>query len=178
MVARNIDYNGRVDVGMAENYQSKIIELINTSEITSVVNRYFRALNEKNFDAQHFAAIFTADASVTRPDGTSMTGPEEISASHRHSFARFEGSQHLLTGHDIAIDGDTANVRANLVAMHMWQGSKTNANNADNFFLAGGIINAQLVQVDGRWKISRIGNTVVWRAGGFKNIAKTGKLTS
>jgi hypothetical protein len=100
----------------------KISELINKSEVTGVVHRYFRALDEKPFDAQYFASIFTAEAKVTRPNGASLSGPKEISASHEKSFARFEGSQHLLTGHDISIHGNTATVRANLVAMHMWQG--------------------------------------------------------
>ena len=50
-------------------------------------------------------------------------GPGEISASHEKGFTRFEGSQHVVAGHDISLDGSTANVRANLIAMHMWQGS-------------------------------------------------------
>src|SRR5206468_222481 len=88
-------------------------ELINKSEITSIVNSYFRALDEKNFDARHFASIFTPQAKVTRPNGASMIGPEEISASHEKSFTRFEGSQHFVAGHDVFLDGSTANVRAN-----------------------------------------------------------------
>src|SRR4029453_18702860 len=134
----------------------KITELINKSEVTGVVHSYFRALDEKNCDAQYFASIFTAEAKVTRPNGASLTGPEEISASHEKSFARFEGSQHLLSGHDVAVDGSTAAVRANLVAMHMWQGARTDANKVDNFFIAGGVIRAELVQTDGQWKISQL----------------------
>ena len=57
--------------------------------------------------------------------------------------------------------------------MHMWQGSLTDANEADNFFIAGGVIEAKLTKTDGRWKISQLSNTVVWRAGGFKNMAQT-----
>ena len=59
--------------------------------------------------------------------------------------------------------------------MHMWQGSNTDANNADNFFVAGGVIDATLVQVDEQRKISKISNTVVWRAGEFKDMLQTGK---
>jgi uncharacterized protein (TIGR02246 family) len=154
-------------------YENKLAELINRSEITSVVNSYFRALDEKDFDAQRFASIFTPQAKVTRPNGESLIGPEEISASHEKSFARFEGSQHLLTGHDISIDGSIAAVRANLVAMHMWQGSKTDANKADNFFIAGGVIRGELVLTVGKWRISQLSNTVIWRAGGFKDMAQT-----
>jgi len=163
---------------MDEDYKSKVIELVNRAEITSAVNSYFRALDEKDFDAQRFATIFTTEAKVTRPDGSSLTGPKEISSSHQHSFARFESSQHFLTGHEIAIDGNTASVRANLIAMHMWQGSHTNANKADNFFIAGGVIDANLVRANGQWRVSQVSNTVLWRAGGFKNMAQTGNLTS
>ncbi len=151
----------------------KITEFINKSEIMGAVQSYFRALDEKHFDAQYFDSFFTAEAKVTRPNGASLKGPKEISASHEKSFARFEGSQHLLTGHDISIHGNKATVRANLVAMHMWQGSKTSANNPDNFFIAGGVIHSELVQTDGRWKISQMSNDVVWRAGGFKDMAQT-----
>ena len=151
----------------------KITELINKCEVTCVVHRYFRALDEKNFDAQYFASIFTADAKVTRPNGASLIGPQDISASHEKSFARFEGSQHLVIGHDISIHGNQATVRANLVAMHMWQGSKTSANNPENFFVAGGVVHSELVQADGQWKISQLSNDVVWRAGGFRDMAQT-----
>ena len=154
--------------------QDRITELINKSEITSIVNSYFRALDEKNFDAQHFASIFTPQAKVTRPNGASLIGPEEISASHEKSFTRFEGSQHFVAGHDISLDGSTANVRANLIAMHMWQGSKSDANKLDNFFIAGGVLHATLMQSDGQWRISQMSNAVLWRAGGFRDMMQTG----
>jgi hypothetical protein len=154
--------------------QDRTTELINKSEISSIVNSYFRALDQKNFDAQHFASIFTPQATVTRPNGASMTGPEEISASHAKSFIRFEGSQHFVAGHDISLDGSTANVRANLIAMHMWQGSRTDANKLDNFFIAGGVIHATLMQSNGQWKISQMSNAVLWRAGGFRDVMQTG----
>ncbi len=155
-----------------------VTELLNKSEITSRVNSYFRALDEKTFDAQHFASIFTPQAKVTRPNGASLVGPEEIRASHEKSFTRFEGSQHFVAGHDISLDGRTANVRANLIAMHMWQGSKTDANKPDNFFVAGGVIHATLMQSDGQWKISQMSNAVLWRAGGFRDIMQAGTLTT
>jgi ketosteroid isomerase-like protein len=154
--------------------QDRMTKLINTSEITSILSSYFRALDEKNFDARHFASIFTPQAKVTRPNGASIIGPEDIRASHEKSFARFEGSQHFVAGHDISLDGSTANVRANLIAMHMWQGSKTDANKLDNFFIAGGVIYATLMQSDGQWKISQMSNAVLWRAGGFRDMRQTG----
>jgi uncharacterized protein (TIGR02246 family) len=157
--------------------QDRITELIHKSDITSIVNSYFRALDDKRFDARHFASIFTPQASVTRPNGASLIGPEEISASHEKSFTRFEGSQLFVAGHDISLDGSTANVRANLIAMHMWQGSKADANKPDNFFIAGGVVHATLMQSDGQWKISQMSNVVLWRAGGFRDMMRTGTVT-
>jgi len=151
----------------------KITEVVTKAEITAVVDSYFRALDEKHCDADYLASIFTSEATVTRPNGASLVGPRAISASHEKSFARFEGSQHLLAGHHVVISGDRATVRANIVAMHMWQGSRTSANNSENFFVAGGVILAELVQTGGRWKISQIRNDVVWRAGGFRDMAQT-----
>jgi hypothetical protein len=162
-------YNGYMD----EYNQAKITELINKSEIVSVVNSYFRALDEKNFDIKHFATIFTGDAQITRPNGASIVGPEEISASHQQSFTRFEGTQHLLTGHDVSIIEHKATVSVNLVAMHLWQGSNNDASKADNFFLAGGIIDVELLQSERRWKVSLLSNTNIWRAGVFKDMAQT-----
>jgi hypothetical protein len=60
----------------------------------------------------------------------------------------------------------------------MWQGSNTIANKADSFFIAGGIVDVKLVRDNGQWKISQLSNTVVWRAGGFKDMAQTGKPAS
>ena len=157
--------------------QDRITELSDKSEITRIVNSYFRALDEKNLDARYFASIFTPQAEVTRPNGASLIGPEEISASHEKSFTRFEGSQHFVAGHDISLDGSTASVRANLIAMHMWQGSKTDANKLDNFFIAGGVIHATLMQSDGQWKIAQMSNAVLWRAGGFRDMMQTGTAT-
>ena len=158
---------------MDGNTPRAIAELLDKSEITSVLDSYFRALDERHVDARHFATFLTTDARMTRPNGASLVGPEEISASHKQSFARFERTQHLLTIPHISIEGDTASVRANLVAMHMWQGSKTNANNIDNFFVAGGVVSATLIRTDGHWKISELSNAVVWRAGGFKDMMQT-----
>ena len=144
-------------------------------EIIDVVNSYFRALDEKHFDVQHLRRIFTDDARVVRPNGLTVIGPQEIGDSHEKSLARFESTQHTLTGHDTQIDGDVASVRVNLIAMHMWAGGNQDARTHDNFFIAGGVITARLCRIDNNWRISSVENAVKWRGGDFKNMAQTGK---
>ena len=153
----------------------KQAQWIAISEVTQVFNSYFRALDEKNFEVSHLQCIFTPDAEIIRPNGTAMVGPERIGNSHQESFARFRGSQHLLTGHDVTIDGEKAAVRANLVAMHLWANGQSDVNSPENYFLAGSVITAQLVNTPEGWRISRMESRVIWRGGSFGNMLDTGK---
>ena len=57
---------------------------------------------------------------MTRPNGTATVGPANIVDSFARGFARLEATQHLLTGQDVDMDGDTAAVRTSLVAIHIW----------------------------------------------------------
>jgi hypothetical protein len=145
-------------------------------EIQQVLNGYFRALDERNLEVAHLERLFTQDARVVRPNGMALVGPAMIAQSHRESLARFSSTQHLLTGHDVAIDRETASVRANLVAMHLWPEAQANANSPENYFLAGGVITAGFVRTSEGWRISQFENWVVWRAGaGFERMAGTGR---
>jgi ketosteroid isomerase-like protein len=149
--------------------------LVDKLEVIDAVNSYFHALDEKQFDIQHLSRIFTDDAQVVRPNGLAVVGPQDIGASHEKSFARFESTQHLLTGHETQIEGDMASVRVNVIAMHMWAGGNQDARRQETFFVAGGVITARLCRIDDSWRISSVENAVKWRAGDFKNMAQTGK---
>lgn len=144
-------------------------------EATRVVNRYFRLLDEKSFEVERFGEIFAADAVILRPNGTSMIGPSEIVESHRKSFARFAATQHLLTGHDVEPEADGVTVRANLVAMHLWgENAEGVVNDSEDFFVAGAVITASLVDRTSGWRITRLVNTTVWKGGsGFASMAAT-----
>src|SRR5262245_46011470 len=145
-------------------------------EIQQVLNGSFRALDERNLEVAHLERLFSQDARVVRPNGTALVGPAAIGQSHRESMARFSSTQHLVSSHNVAIDRDTASVRANLVAMHLWPEAKGDANSPDNYFLAGGVITAGFVRTTEGSRISEIENRVLWRAGaGFERILETGR---
>ena len=155
---------------------TKQTELIDTSEITRIVDDYFRALDEKDFTKSRMEHIFSQDATIVRPNGAPTKGPEMIGKSHAESFARFRGSQHLVSNHAVTLSGDNADFRANLVALHLWKDTVDEANLLNSSFIAGGVITGQAVRTKEGWKISRLANRVVWRAGtGFESILNTGK---
>jgi hypothetical protein len=141
--------------------------------IIRVVNTFFRALDEKHFDDASFRQILDADARVTRPNGAATVGPANIADSFVRSFARFEATQHLLSGHHVDVDGDTAAVRANLVAIHIWNDRPVEASMADRSFTAGGVITAALRRSPDGWRISKTEMRVIWRTGFFGDMLQT-----
>jgi hypothetical protein len=151
--------------------------LIHTVAITALIDRYFAALDQKQFDLPTMSQIFVDNAKVIRPHGQVITGPQEIGASHSRSLSRFRATQHLTSGFLITlVDPTTAGFRANLVAMHLWaegQGDPA-VDPLDNYFLAGGVITGQVALLAQGWRITEIANQVIWRRGaGFQQMLAT-----
>ena len=152
-------------------------KLMHTVAITEVINRYFAALDQKQFDVPPMSQIFADDATIQRPNGTTTKGPKEIGDSHGHSLSRFQATQHLTSGFIITLNDDTsAEFRANLVPMHLWAEGHgdPNANPNDNYFLAGGVITGHVRLGASGWRMTEIANQVIWRRGaGFQQILQT-----
>jgi hypothetical protein len=157
---------------------SVLCYLLDSARTKQVFNRYFRALDEKNFDESHLQELFTRDARITRPNGSYLVGPKEIGDSQTKSFARFRNTQHILTGHDVEIDGDSAAIRANMIAIHVWKDSSTAERDIlKSSFIAGGVVTAKLLRSpDERWRLSSLESRIIWRAGSFGNMLETDKL--
>jgi hypothetical protein len=140
-------------------------------EITELLNQFFRALDEKSFDETTMSSIFTTDAKVVRPNGVAVVGPRSIGESQSQSFVRFRATQHLVSGQVTTINGDDAEVRANLVAMHLWADGHGDPNALESYFLAGGVVRACAEKTSSGWRISELALRNTWRTGsGFAGI--------
>jgi hypothetical protein len=152
-------------------------KLMHTVAITEVINRYFAALDQKQFEMATLSQIFVDGAKVIRPHGIVTTGPKEIGESHSQSFSRFKATQHLTSGFIVSlIDTTMAKFRANLVAMHLWAEGEgdPSVDPKDNFFLAGGVITGHVALIEDGWRITEITNEPTWRRGtGFQQVLKT-----
>lgn len=146
-------------------------------EIIEVINRYFAALDKRTFDPEIFRKIFTDNATAIRPNGTSLTGPEEIRSSHTKSLERFRATQHLTSGFIIDLAGESkADFRVNLIALHFWKEGfgDSSINKEDNYFLAGGVVSGNATKTSDGWHILKIRNDVIWRQGvGFQEMINT-----
>ncbi|WP_370936975.1 nuclear transport factor 2 family protein [Amycolatopsis sp. cg13] len=158
---------------MQETDQPELDALLATSRIIRTFNSYYRAVDERQFDAPRFQRIFAPDGKIVRPNGTEIAGPADIAESHARSFARFEASQHLLTGHDVELDGPAAEVRANLVAIHLWKDRPITVRMEDRAFTAGGVVAADLRETGKGWRITEVRTRILWRTGYFGDLAQT-----
>jgi hypothetical protein len=85
-------------------------------------------------------AVFTASGRLTRPNGAHLVGPAAIAAGQSESFARFRATQHVSSDDVIDLDGNSARLRAKLIAMHLWADDERDPNTIQTYFLAGGVL--------------------------------------
>jgi hypothetical protein len=81
------------------------------------------------------------------------------------SFARFRATHHVTSDHVIDITADTAQLRANLTAMHLWADDECDPNLLETHFVAGGVLLALAIRTSDGWRISELVNRNTWRSG-------------
>ncbi|MFN8474666.1 MAG: nuclear transport factor 2 family protein [Anaerolineae bacterium] len=140
-------------------------EFIDRLEISDLLSRYFRAIDDKGLDLTIVEATFLEDGRVVRPNGSALNGWQEILDGQNTSFARFRATHHVITDHVIDIQGDTAKLQANVTAMHLWGYEHLDPNSLDSHFLAGGVLTALAKRTSDGWRFSEMTNRNVWRTG-------------
>ncbi|HEV8504075.1 MAG TPA: nuclear transport factor 2 family protein [Chitinophagaceae bacterium] len=153
-------------------------EIVEKTQITDLVIRYFAALDDKRLDMDIVKATFTSEAKIIRPDDSEIVGPENILDGHLKSFARFKASHHVITNFIVDISTDTATLRSNVIANHLWADNENNPSLNNKYFLADGVLSAKAIKVNDHWRISELKNRVIWRTGdGMKEILNFGRST-
>ncbi len=156
--------------------EEQLKEIIERTEITDLLIRYFAAVDDKCIDMKIVKATFTIDAKIIRPDGTAIVGQENILDGHIKSFARFKATHHVITNFIVDINNDIATLRSNIIANHLWADNEDHPYLNNKNFLADGVFSAKALKVDNHWRISEFKNCVVWRTGeGMKEILNFGR---
>jgi len=156
--------------------EEQVKELIERTQISDLLIRYFAAVDDKRIDMEIVKATFASSARIIRPDGTSIVGQENILDGHLKSFARFKATHHVITNVIVDIKNDTATLRSNIIANHLWADDENNPSLNNKHFLADGVFSAQAIKINNDWRISELRNRVVWRTGdGMKEILNFGR---
>jgi hypothetical protein len=150
-------------------------ELADHAGIRNLVVRYFAAVDDKRLDQATVEATFTGDGRLVRPNGGALVGIDAIAIGHSQSFARFKATHHVSSDYVIDLDGNTAKLRANLTAMHLWEDEERDPNTLETYFLAGGVLHAGAERTTEGWRIEVLALRNTWRTGaGFAAILATG----
>jgi hypothetical protein len=124
-------------------------DLTDRHEIADLVSRLGLWLDEGRFDEA--STILTDDVAVDTPGGQAE-GIERVIAQARRNH-QFDGLQHVITNVLIDLDGDRADVRANLVASFVGDAKLEQHGERYRF---------EAVRTADGWRLSRVQVRPVW----------------
>ncbi|MFE2151078.1 nuclear transport factor 2 family protein [Streptomyces lavendulae] len=141
-----------------EEMQRQLQALTDRAEITDLMDRYLRSLDDGVFDDEWAAAFHTEDVTAEMPIGT-VHGREALTAHVRRAMALFDRTVHLGTNTGIELDGDRATARGAQLSTHVL------ADGSGDLFVSAGHTEAHLVRTADGWRISATALRVVWTQG-------------
>jgi hypothetical protein len=147
------------------------------TEISMLINRFFRALDERNFEGDWARGYFTDDVRTVTPIGSS----DGIEAMEHTSEAlkRYARTQHIAS--DVLVDVEavsgTARASWNALMTHVHHDAtlRQRGKDANPLFTVGGRYEAELRRVQGDWRISHmLVSSWAWRVAG-DDVSRVGR---
>ncbi len=159
--ARSVTLGGEpmslIDEPLAGSLTERLRQMIDRDEITRLADRYVLCLDAGRDDDAWLETVFTPDVRMSFPMGSfeGMAGLQRFQQMARSNFAH---SHHLAGNYGIEVDGDTAQVRAHLLAVHV-------ADDPATHFDIGGHYDAEAVRTPEGWRLRSLDFRLVWSSG-------------
>ena len=125
--------------------------------IIDVTIAYTWALDTRSFD--DLRQVFAPDA-VGDLGGRHCEGIDAIIARIQEPLSKLDVTQHVVTNHQVRVDGDTAGCRCYLVGQHVKKGTE----GGDTFIMAG-VYEDELARTADGWRIVHRTLTIHWTDG-------------
>ncbi len=125
--------------------------------ITDLTIEYTWALDRREFDRLH--NVFLPDATFNVA-GLPLTGIDAIIGKVSGSLNPLDDSQHLISNHQIQVDGDRATSRCYLQAQHVRKAAEGGPN-----FIFAGRYEDDLVRTAVGWRIAKRSLIQMWTEG-------------
>ncbi|WP_327114695.1 nuclear transport factor 2 family protein [Nocardia sp. NBC_01730] len=135
-------------------------DLLDRHQITTLVDRLGRTLDEGRFD--DLRAIYTSDATAKTPGGTA-DGRDALIAQASRNHTDDKRIQHFISNVIIDLRGDAADIRANLIAT--FAPAATNGTIPQPQYTLGEIYRFAAVRTAEGWRLSRVETTPIWSTG-------------
>ncbi|GAB3205048.1 nuclear transport factor 2 family protein [Nocardia tengchongensis] len=140
----------------------RIQDLADKFEITELVHRLGRALDEGDWD--ELAALYTHDATARTPGGKAVGRAALVGqAGRNHSPDR--QIQHIISGIIVELNGDTATVRANLLCVFAWGPTQDPTLGSQPRLTLGEVYRFAAVRTGDGWQFSSVASSPVWSVG-------------
>ncbi len=147
---------------------ARLLQLLDRDEITDLVSRLGRSLDEGRFDEMRSLLV---DEVTARTPGGAKEGRDAVVALARKNHRPEWGSEHVITNVLVDLDGDRASVRANLVVST----AADSPPDADATgppplaprvtFVLGEVYSFEVVRTAQGWRLSRVDAVPVWSWG-------------
>ncbi|QJT05689.1 nuclear transport factor 2 family protein [Streptomyces asoensis] len=137
------------------------------TEISTLISRFFRALDERKFDGDWARGYLTDDVRTVTPIGAA-DGVEAM-AHAEEALERYARTQHIAS--DVLVDVEAAAGRAtaswNALMTHVHHDAtlQQRGEGANPLFTVGGYWEAELRRVREGWRISRMSVQAMWTTG-------------
>ncbi|MBF6330491.1 nuclear transport factor 2 family protein [Nocardia transvalensis] len=145
-------------------------------QVQELLSRYYGAIDDKRLDRALVDATFTVDGRLVNPTGTALVGREAITEQQLTVVTKFRATHHVITDHLIDFEGDTARLRANMTAMHLWAEDCSDAFALESHFLAGGVFEGQAARTADGWRLRELSLRITWRTGAVPVIATSPRV--
>jgi hypothetical protein len=154
-----------MDIGVTER-DGELLRLLDERDIVAVAVRYCWALDARDWDAleEVFAPAATADLLT---GGSILEGRDAIIARISGALESFDETQHIVSTHEVRVDGGTATHRCYLHAQHVRHG----ADGGSNYVIAGRYEDDLVRTADG-WRITHRRLTPMWTDGNRAVVAR------
>jgi quinol monooxygenase YgiN len=127
-------------------------------EIIDLTIGYGWALDHRRFG--DLAEIFAPDGTADYGRLGTYEGPSAIAEVTARALARFDRTQHIVSNHQVSIDGDFATGRCYLQAQHVWRDAA-----GDHNYTVGGSYLDRFRRTDAGWRIANRILRVTWTEG-------------
>ncbi len=127
-------------------------------DIEQVAVRYCWALDERDWDTLH--DVFVPGATADLATAHTLHGVDEITQRIRAALDPLDESHHMVSTHQVRVDGDTATHRCYLHAQHV-----RHAVDGDPNYVIAGRYEDDLVRTSDGWRIAHRRLAVTWRHG-------------
>ena len=144
--------------------QSLVKQITDRQEIVDLTIGYTWIIDHS--PREQLREIFTDDA-VFIIDVRRLNGIDEIINKVDGTLGRLSSSQHLISNHQVQINGNNAICSCYLQAQHTLHGTE----GGDNYILAGHYLD-ELVRTDTGWRISQRELVTTWIEGNQKVVGR------